>query len=132
MKNIVRALALTGILGAAAAAAQAQVGISIGVRTAPVVADVQYGVPPCPGDGYVWQPGYYVGSMWYPGQWVYAGYGYAPRYDGGYRVYDPGYRVYDRDDYRYRDHDDYYRHEYREHDRGWDHDRGEHRGWDRH
>lgn len=127
MKNIVRALALTGILGVAAAAAQAQVGIAIGVRTAPVVVGVDEGVPPCPGDGYVWQPGYYVGSMWYPGQWVYAGYRYAPRtygYYGGYRVYDhDDYRRFDRDDFRYRDRDDY-----RHYDR--DHGRGEHRGWD--
>ena len=134
MKNIVRALALTGILGAAAAAAQAQVGIAVGVRTAPVVAGVEVGMPPCPGPGYVWQQGYYVGDDWYPGQWVYAGYGYAPRAYGYYG----GYRVYDRDDYyRHRDWDDRYRdherweHERWEHrDRDWDHDRGEHRGWD--
>lgn len=130
MKNIVRALALTGILGAAAAAAQAQVGIAVGVRTAPVVAGVEVGMPPSPGDGYVWQPGYYVGDVWYPGQWVYAGYGYAPRaygYYGGYRVYDhDDYRRYDRDDFRYRDRDDY-----RHYDRGYyGHDRGEHRGGD--
>jgi hypothetical protein len=68
--------------------------------------------------------------MWYPGTWVYAGYGYAPRYYG--------YRVYDRDYYRHRDYDRYRDHERWEHerwehrDRDWDHDRGEHRGWDRH
>ena len=134
MKNIVRALTLTGILSVAAAAAQAQVGIAVGVRTAPVVAGVEVGMPPCPGDGYVWQPGYYVGSYWYPGQWVYQGYGpayYGRAYYGGYRAYDrddyyrhydrDDYRRYDRDDFRYRDHDDY---------RNYDHDRGEHRGWD--
>lgn len=130
MKNIVRALALTGILGAAAAAAQAQVGIAVGVRTAPVVAGVEVGMPPCPGDGYVWQQGYYVGSMWYPGQWVYAGYGYAPRSYGGYRVYyRDDYRRYDRDDFRYSDHDDY-RHYDRDRGGYYGHDRGEHRGWD--
>lgn len=119
MKNIVRALALTGILGAAAAAAQAQIGIAVGVRTAPVMAGVEVGMPPCPGPGYVWQQGYYTGSDWYPGQWVYAGYSYAPRYYSGYRVYDhDAYRRYDRDDFRYRDRRDY------------GHDRGEHRGWD--
>lgn len=125
MKNMIRALALTGILGAAAAAAQAQVGIAVGIRTAPVVAGVEVGMPPCPGPGYVWQQGYYAGDMWYPGQWVYEGYGpayYGRAYYGGYRVYDHDdfYRRYDRDDYRFRDGDARY----------YDHDRGEHRGWD--
>lgn len=126
MKNMIRALALTGILGAAAAAAQAQVGFAVGVRTRPVVAGVEVGVPPCPGDGYTWQPGYYAGTMWYPGRWVYGGYAYgyrAPVVVDHYRAYDrDDYRRYDRDDYRFRDRDD--------HNRNYGHDRGEHRGWD--
>lgn len=82
MKSILRALALTGILGLGAAAAQAQVrfgvGIGVGVPAPMVVA----AVPPCPGVGYVWTPGYYAGAMWIPGAWVYRGYGRA--YVGGY------------------------------------------------
>lgn len=67
MKNIVRALALTAIVGLGAAGAQAQrivVGVGFG---APVVA----AVPPCPGVGYVWTPGYYSGAIFVPGRWVF-------------------------------------------------------------
>jgi hypothetical protein len=70
MKSILRALALTGILGlGAAAGAQAQTGVFIGVR-APIVAVI----PPCPGDGYFWSAGYYSGPVWVPGRWVFRGY----------------------------------------------------------
>ena len=73
MKSILRAIALTGILGIGAAGAQAQ-RVFVGVR-APIVATV----PACPGVGYVWTPGYYAGAVWFPGSWIYRGYGY-----GGY------------------------------------------------
>lgn len=93
MKSILRALALTGILGLGAAAAQAQVrfGVRVGVRAPVVVA----AVPAYPGVGYVWVPGYYAGAVWVPGQWMYRGYdrayvgggygrgGYAGAYDRG-------------------------------------------------
>ncbi len=70
MKSILRALALTGILGlGAAAGAQAQTRVVIGVG-APVVAVV----PACPGVGYVWTPGYYSGVVFVPGRWVFRGY----------------------------------------------------------
>lgn len=105
MKNVLRALVLTAILGVAAATAHAEVGIYFGVG-APGVAVV----PPCPGAGYIWNPGYYNGPVFVPGQWIYGGYG--------------------RDDYfRGRDWDDYapaYRSYYY---RGDDHDYG--RGWGR-
>jgi len=107
MKRILRALAFTGLLGiAAAGAAQAQVYVGGQVAVA---------VPPCPGVGYTWAPGYYAGSIWYPGRWVYRAYGRDYRY-----------RVYDRDDYRYyhRDYDrDHNRGYDRDHYRGYDHDR---------
>jgi len=102
MKNILRALALTGILGLGAAAAQAQVrfGVRIGVPAPMVVA----AVPPCPGVGYVWTPGYYAGAVWVPGAWMYRGYdrGYVGVY--AHRDFDHGYygrdfRA-DRDGYR--------------------------------
>lgn len=112
MKRILRALAFTGLLGiGAAGVAQAQAYFGGQVAVA---------VPPCPGAGYIWAPGYYVGTLWYPGRWVYRGY---DRDD--YR-----YRVYDRDDYRYyhRDYDhDRYRDYDRDHYRGYDRD---HRGYD--
>jgi len=69
MKSILRALALTGILGLGAAGAQAQTRVVVGVgfRAPAVVA----AVPPCPGVGYVWTPGYYAGTVFVPGRWVY-------------------------------------------------------------
>lgn len=72
MKSILRALALTGVLGLGAAAAQAQVGIYAAVRVPR--AAVVVGIPPCPGAGYIWTPGYYAGAVWVPGNWVYRGY----------------------------------------------------------
>ncbi|MBT9330344.1 hypothetical protein [Paracidobacterium acidisoli] len=66
MKSVLRALALTGVMGLAAAAAQAQVGIYVGASVPPAYA-VQ---PPCPGVDFIWAPGYYVGTAWYPGRWM--------------------------------------------------------------
>lgn len=91
MKSILRALALTGILGLGAAAAQAQVGIRVGFG--PVVV----AVPPCPGAGYIWTPGYYYGTAWVPGRWAFRGYAAAPyvnAYGHDGRVY---VRSYERD-----------------------------------
>lgn len=117
MKRILRALAFTGLLGiAAAGAAQAQVYVGGRVAVA---------VPPCPGVGYTWAPGYYAGAVWYPGRWVYRGY---DRDDYRYRVYDRDdyryyHRDYDRDRDRHYDRDGYRDRGYRGHDRGYDHDR---------
>src|SRR5579875_1171987 len=110
MKSILRALALTGILGAAAGAAQAQVGIYVGARVP--YASVEVAAPPCPGPGYFWTAGYYDGPAWVPGRWIYRGYdrdAYARGYDREhYRVYDRDeYRRYDRDGYRGDRHDDF-------------------------
>ena len=81
--------------------AQAQVYISTGI--APPAIPV-YAQPLCPGDGYIWTPGYwayidggyewidgawvlapYVGAVWTPGYWGYAprGYFWNPGYWGG-------------------------------------------------
>jgi hypothetical protein len=70
MKSILRALALTGILGLGAAGAQAQARVFIGFRAPVVVA----AVPACPSVGYVWTPGYYNGPVFVPGRWIYRGY----------------------------------------------------------
>ena len=65
MKSILRALALTGIVGfVAAAGAQAQTRVYVGFGS-PVAAVV----PPCPGDGYAWTAGYYEGRVWVPGRY---------------------------------------------------------------
>ena len=50
-------------------------GVSISVTVAPPVLPV-YTQPPCPGDGYIWTPGYWAyspdGYYWVPGTWVVA------------------------------------------------------------
>jgi hypothetical protein len=54
--------------------AQISVGLSISVGTPPPALPV-YEQPPCPTDGYLWQPGYWAyddadGYYWVPGVWV--------------------------------------------------------------
>lgn len=107
MKRFLRALACTGLLGAVAAVAQAQARVFVGVR-APLHRDVLVAAPPCPGVGYVWVPGYYMGAIWYPGRWIFRGYAYD--HDRGYGYdHDRPYIVRDRDrayvDRGYRDRD---------------------------
>jgi hypothetical protein len=104
MKSILRALALTGIVGfGAATGAQAQARVYVGIG-APVVA----AIPPCPGDGYVWTAGYYEGRAWVPGRWIYRGYDrgyYRARVGWDHRYYnDHDRRGFDRDHYRDHDH----------------------------
>jgi len=97
-KGILRTLALTGIVAAAGAAAQAQVAFA--VRVGPPVAPVVYDnyVPACPGVGFIWTPGYYAGRVWVPGRWVHHdNYAFAHRdyrYDHGFdhRGWDHGRR----------------------------------------
>jgi hypothetical protein len=97
MKRILRTLALTGIVAAAAVAgqAQAQAQVGIAVRVGPP-APVYYNtyVPACPGVGYVWTPGYYAGRVWVPGSWVHRDYyAYAHRdYRFDHRGWDHGRR----------------------------------------
>ncbi len=101
MKSILRALALTGIIGfGAAAGAQSQTRVYVGIG-APIVT----AVPPCPGDGYVWTAGYYDGPVWVPGRWIYRGYDRDAYFharvnvDRGY-YFDRDRRDFDRDHYR--------------------------------
>lgn len=94
MKRMLRALALIGILGIGAAAAQAQVGVFVGVRHPAIVVAA---VPPCPGMGYVWTPGYYAGAVFVPGRWIYRG-GYDHTY--AVRTYRHDFRY----DHRFADH----------------------------
>src|SRR5579863_8298582 len=77
------AMALPGI-------ASAQVGIGISVGFAPPEIPV-YEQPICPGDGYIWTPGYWAWDddsqdyYWVPGTWVLApepGYLWTPGYWG--------------------------------------------------
>ena len=56
-----------------APAALAQIAVGISVHVGPPALPV-YAQPPCPGDGYLWTPGYWaygpVGYYWVPGVWV--------------------------------------------------------------
>jgi len=51
----------------------AQVAVGVSIRIGPPALPV-YAQPPCPGDGYLWTPGYWaygdVGYYWVPGVWV--------------------------------------------------------------
>jgi len=51
--------------------ASAGIQLSVNIAPPPIVVFDQ---PPCPGDGYIWTPGYYqygdYGYYWVPGQWV--------------------------------------------------------------
>ena len=92
-KNVIRlmvvAIALMG-MGALSGVASAQIGIGISVGFAPPEIPV-YEQPICPGDGYIWTPGYWAWDdddqdyYWVPGTWVLApepGYLWTPGYWG--------------------------------------------------
>src|ERR1700740_3345733 len=103
MKSILK----IGLFVAAAALAvpktqaQVSVGVSISANVAPPALPV-YEQPPCPADGYIWQPGYWAydpadGYYWVPGAWVIPpemGYLWTPPYwgyVGGIYGWDAGY-----------------------------------------
>ncbi|MGH8506543.1 MAG: YXWGXW repeat-containing protein [Stenotrophobium sp.] len=75
-------------------------GVFVSVTIAPPVLPV-YAQPVCPGDGYIWTPGYWAygsyGYYWVPGTWVLApviGYLWTPGYwgwGGGFYVWHGGY-----------------------------------------
>jgi len=64
-------LALAILAASAASSAQVLVSVSIGPPALPV-----YEQPFCPGEGYIWTPGYWAygpdGYYWVPGTWVLA------------------------------------------------------------
>lgn len=92
-------LLLAGVL-ALSGIAKPQVSIGVSVRIGPPALPV-YEQPACPGDGYIWTPGYWAwgpdGYFWVPGTWVIAprvGFLWTPGYWGwGDEVYvwHPGY-----------------------------------------
>jgi WXXGXW repeat (2 copies) len=92
LKTVVATAMVAGALMLAPQAAQARVFVSVGI--APPLIPV-YTQPLCPGDGYIWTPGYwaygddgyywvdgawvlapYVGALWTPGYWGWGGGGY--------------------------------------------------------
>lgn len=92
-------LLLAGVL-VVSSAALAQVSVGVSVRIGPPALPV-YEQPACPGDGYIWTPGYWAwgpdGYYWVPGTWVIAprvGFLWTPGYwgwGGGVYVWHPGY-----------------------------------------
>jgi WXXGXW repeat (2 copies) len=99
MRIIIRSLLLIlGIL-AISAASLAQVRVGVAITIAPPILPV-YEQPICPGDGYIWTPGYWAygdddGYFWVPGTWVLApevGFLWTPGYwgwgDGEYIFYE--------------------------------------------
>ena len=98
LRNTLSTTLLSGALLFAPLAANAQIGISVGIAPPPIPVYTQ---PPCPGDGYIWTPGYWAwtddGYDWVDGAWVAAPYtgalwtpGYWGGYGGGY-MWNPGY-----------------------------------------
>ena len=99
MRNFaVRSLLLVLMLLAGASVSFAQVRVGVAITVAPPVLPV-YDQPVCPGDGYIWTPGYWSwgddGYFWVPGTWILApepGFLWTPGYwgwgDGSYVWYD--------------------------------------------
>jgi hypothetical protein len=94
----VRSLLFALVLLAISAASSAQIGFGVSIRVAPPELPV-YEQPICPGDGYIWTPGYWSYGdddyFWVPGAWIMApevGYLWTPGYwgwgDNGYLFHD--------------------------------------------
>jgi len=104
MKSILRTVALSGVVAAAAVAGQAQAQAQVGfaVRVGPSAPAYYDGyVPPCPGVDFIWTPGYYAGRTWVPSRWVHQDRFYFEHRDSHY------------------DHRDYHDYDHR----GWEHGR---------
>lgn len=73
MKSILKILIVLWLFFMAGATASAQIDVNISVRAAPPALPV-YEQPFCPGDGYIWVPGYWaygdIDYYWVPGTWV--------------------------------------------------------------
>ncbi|MGB6945340.1 MAG: YXWGXW repeat-containing protein [Bryobacteraceae bacterium] len=85
-RNTLRNLIFAAALATTSAGAFARTVVSITVAPPPLHVYTQ---PPCPGDGYIWTPGYWAygaaGYAWVPGAWVLApqpGYLFTPGYWG--------------------------------------------------
>lgn len=97
---VVRSLMFAFILLAISGAASAQVRVAITIAPPPLVV---YEQPICPGDGYIWTPGFWsydyddADYFWVPGTWVLApevGFFWTPGYwgwDGGAFAFYDGY-----------------------------------------
>jgi hypothetical protein len=69
----IRTLILATAVSFLPAASFAQVSVAVAIRVGPPALPV-YAQPICPGDGYIWTPGYWAygddGYYWVPGVWV--------------------------------------------------------------
>src|ERR1700756_5137044 len=105
MKNLLKItllIAAGALLLTPKARAQVNVDLSIQANVAPPEIP-EYDQPPCPVDGYLWQPGYWAWSVtaadyyWIPGVWVappHPGLLWTPGYwgfVGGFYRFHPGY-----------------------------------------
>jgi hypothetical protein len=90
LTNTIGTAMLAGALMLAPQAAQARVFVSVGFAPPAIPVYVQ---PACPGDGYIWTPGYWAytddGYEWVDGAWVLAPYTGA-LWTPGYWAYGPG------------------------------------------
>jgi WXXGXW repeat (2 copies) len=106
MRNLVRFRTLTFLAllcfvpALMPAATQAQIAVGVAIHVGPPALPV-YEQPPCPEEGYLWQPGYWAygpaGYYWVPGVWVappQVGLLWTPGYwgfAGGAYAWHPGY-----------------------------------------
>ena len=84
MLRVTGLMVLVGGLSVATAQADSHFSIHVGVGAPVAVAPGPYGYGTyvqAPYPGYVWQPGYYVGSRWVVGGWVPRGRYVARRWD---------------------------------------------------
>ncbi len=99
MIALTRSLILVAMLLALAGTSSAGIIFSIGIAPPPLPI---YEQPVCPGDGYIWTPGYWAyddvdGYFWVPGTWVLIpepGFLWTPGYwgwDGGFFAFHQGY-----------------------------------------
>ena len=98
--KLYRLLALAFIVLVNVSAPRAEVSVGLSIQVAPPALPV-YEQPVCPGDGYLWTPGYWAygpdGYYWVPGMWVVAPHPYllwTPGYWGwvnGFYVWHAGY-----------------------------------------
>lgn len=95
---VVLIIVMSSLIGMTKTNAQVAVGVSVGIAPPEIPVYTQ---PPCPVDGYLWEPGYWAwgddGYYWVPGVWVLPptiGFLWTPGYwgwDGGHYWWHGGY-----------------------------------------